>query len=128
MREYLGQVIFDFAKANRLEGDEHTAAFVDLFAAVLRFALELCGEVTMLEIRSKHPITPTGVSSEQRSGREYRSTVPVETVRGAEARLGREMYFSRNSESRIMIGEETELFVATDPVYFRLTAKGHRRD
>ncbi len=119
---HLGQIIFDFQRANKLADDKHTTAFEDLFDEVLRFSLGLFEGIEEIEIRSEHEIEVSGAVSKRRIGRQYCSVVRVETVRATAPRLAREIYFSENDESYLLLGGNAQLFVARDPVYFRLTA------
>jgi hypothetical protein len=119
---HLGQIIFDFQRANKLANEAHTSAFEVLFDEVLRFALSLFDGVEEIGICSDQQIEVTDAAGKGRIGQQYCSFVLVETIRAGGRRLAREIYFSASDEVCLLLGDRAELIVATDPVYFRLTA------
>lgn len=125
MIEYMGKIIFDFEKANKLSGDEHKEAFVCTFTGVFESIHGIIKELGEATLKSASEIDSALLNEKSRDRKTILYEVSDSILKEHDQldKLGVDLYNSKNYEVKIYLNQvrKMELIVCMDPIYFSLS-------
>ena len=122
IEKYLGKIIFDFEKANRLSEDQHKRAFVTAFKAVFTMIADLFADSLCIELKSRWKIDSEIMREVSQRKKEQNYEIPTSQFFDSLAAIAEQIYYSQNMEVTIVCNSKTPwiMIAAMDPIYFSL--------